>query len=374
MVDCLLPSCAFLSLTSDQAAAVAIGQPNLISNILGAASASTLNDNQGDPFWDGTTLFIPDYGNNRVLGFAGLPTASGASATLVLGQGGSFTGSTAATSATALSGPSAVWEAGGKLFVSDFVNRRVLIYNTVPTGDAPADLAIGQPDLITATSTCAQNGLMGPISVVVVAGKVIVGDRNGNRVMIWNSVPTASGTNADLVLGQTSFITCTANFGGISATSLSTPTGVWSDGASLMVTDAGNARVLIWNSFPTANDQAADVVLGQGTGASAFTTGATGSGSAGFNNPEDAESNGSQVFVPDYGNNRVLVWNSFPTTNGQLPDLVLGQTSFAGTLANAGGAVGANTMDGPADLRFAGDGTLLLEDALNNRVLVYYGN
>ncbi len=44
---------------------------------------------------------------------------------------------------------------------------------------------------------------------------------------------------------------------------LLSPVSVTSDGQRLYVADLGHNRVLIWNSIPTANQQPADVVVGQ---------------------------------------------------------------------------------------------------------------
>ena len=41
------------------------------------------------------------------------------------------------------------------------------------------------------------------------------------------------------------------------------PQGVWIQAGKLFVADTGNDRVLIWNSIPTSNFQPANVVLGQ---------------------------------------------------------------------------------------------------------------
>src|SRR5258708_12185721 len=41
------------------------------------------------------------------------------------------------------------------------------------------------------------------------------------------------------------------------------PVSVTSDGVRLYITDLGHNRVLIWNTLPTQNAQAADVALGQ---------------------------------------------------------------------------------------------------------------
>jgi hypothetical protein len=63
------------------------------------------------------------------------------------------------------------------------------------------------------------------------------------------------------------------------------------------------------------------------------------------------------MFVSDTGNNRVLYWKEVPTENGQLPDLVIGQTSFNDNKANRGveGEATASTLDDPF-------GMLLIEE------------
>ena len=80
--------------------------------------------------------------------------------------------------------------------------------------------------------------------------------------MIWNSIPTADQTPANVVLGQPDTTSGAANNGGLSATSMDCPEGVFSDGTRLYVADGSNNRVLIWNSVPTANEVPANVVLG----------------------------------------------------------------------------------------------------------------
>ena len=41
------------------------------------------------------------------------------------------------------------------------------------------------------------------------------------------------------------------------------PRALWIEGPQLLVCDYGNSRVLIWNSLPTMNGQPADIELGQ---------------------------------------------------------------------------------------------------------------
>ncbi|MBI4924561.1 MAG: hypothetical protein HY843_01440, partial [Bdellovibrio sp.] len=90
-----------------------------------------------------------------------------------------------------------------------------------------------------------------------------VADIFNNRVLIWNTLSLSNGQAADVALGQTLFTTSTLNNGGLSASSLYAPFSVFSDGTRLFVADENNNRVLIWNSIPTANKTAADSVFGQ---------------------------------------------------------------------------------------------------------------
>ena len=127
-----------------------------------------------------------------------------------------------------------------------------------------------------------------------------------------------------MVLGQSDFTHHTANDdnqdgfydGGPTARTFCYPTDVWSDGTKLIVADNTNSRVLIWNTFPTANFTPADVVLGQ----SDFT----------HNAANDDNQDGSydsptvrtlyyptgvylfetKLFVTDYYNSRFLIFES----------------------------------------------------------------
>src|SRR5207302_6036961 len=84
----------------------------------------------------------------------------------------------------------------------------------------------------------------------------------------WNRIPTSNGTAADVVLGQPNFTTfvepdLTQQQNNVTANQLLNPVAVSSDGVHLFVTDLGYNRVLIYNSIPTSNGAAADVAVGQ---------------------------------------------------------------------------------------------------------------
>ncbi|MEM6263340.1 MAG: hypothetical protein AAGI38_12585 [Bacteroidota bacterium] len=105
---------------------------------------------------------------------------------------------------------------------------------------------------------------LAPRGISVAGNRLIVADTGRNRVFIWHTYPEAEHQEPDVVLGQADRAGTGRNQGtGASASSLQYPSGIWSDGERLIVADAWNHRVLIWHQFPKTNGQPADVVLGQ---------------------------------------------------------------------------------------------------------------
>ena len=302
------------------------------------------------------------------------PVSTGQYASLVIGQS-DFTTSAANSdgqSSSSLAGPARVATDGTSLWVADGTNARVLQWSTVPIVNRPvANFVVGQANANTSTSATTQTSLRtGSVGVHASGGRLFVVDGTSNRVLIFNSIPTQNGAPAATVLGQGDF---TSSISGKSASGLYSPTDVWSDGTRLIVVDNGNSRVLIWNAIPTANGQAANVVLGR----AAF---GVGSGDAVPNPPTQTSMafptgvyvDGSRLYVADTTNHRVLVWNSIPTTNGAAADFVLGQADFAGNSPNAGGATANEIgLDRPQDMVVA-SGALFIADSNNNRVVVHF--
>jgi hypothetical protein len=85
-----------------------------------------------------------------------------------------------------------------------------------------------------------------------------------------------------------------------------------------------------------------------------------------LNHPVSISANYGKLAVTDRFNNRVLIWNTIPSSNTP-PDLVLGQTNF--TTHNSG--TGLNNMDFPGQVSITPDGKVLVADSDNNRVLVW---
>ena len=354
--------------TNGQLASVVIGEPDFNTGT-GGTTQQLIQITYGNPTIINDNLWLPDTGNNRILGFSANPTTNYPLASYVLGQSMYSTGA-ASLSAFTFSSPYSVHYSNGKLLVADYGQNRVMIWNAAPTTyGTSADVVVGQPDFVTPTLGTGTTGLYGPRDVIVAGGKMIVADSINNRVLIWNAVPTTSNAPADLVLGQGDFLSTSisANRGGLVASyTLNAPYSVWSDGQRLIVCDTNNHRVLGWNTFPTANGQNADWVLGQSTMTSSL-QGLTPS-STSMNTPYNVTSNGSQLAVSDNGSNRVLIWNAIPTTSTVPADVVLGQSS----LSIGGAATSQSGLNGPSGLRFYGL-SLYVGDLNNRRYLIFKG-
>ncbi len=263
-----------------------------------------------------------------------------------------------------------------------------------------------RPALLLATQT----NFRGPQGVWIQNGKLFVADTQNYRVLIWNSIPTSNNQPADLVLGQPNFTSgtqaaCNPTQSGnytAAANEFCNPVSVTSDGTHLFVSDLAFNRVLIWNSIPSSNDQPADVVVGQPNMTSAvanFSNALCGASASGtdfngnpiyppcaktLNYPRYALSDGTRLFIADGGNDRVLIFNSIPTSNGAAADEVLGQPNFtsdvdtsANTVQNA--SILSTAVDNtgsvdtiPSPMSLAWDGSnLYVSDPFNQRVLVF---
>ena len=328
-------------------------------------------------------------------------------ATMVLGQPDfSTTTENLAASSNNLRLPTAIASDGVHLVVADTNHNRVLIWNRIPTtNNSPADVVLGQPNFTSSGvvgNTPTASSLRGPQGVWIQNGKLYIADTGNNRVIIFNKIPTANGTAADVVLGQPNFTTfvqpdLTQVTQNVAANLLLNPVAVSSDGVRLFVTDLGYNRVLIFNSIPTANQTAADVAIGQPDLTSSIANNAfsvdttitpaketavlckvsngtdTNSNptypstcNATLSFPRFALAAGNRLFIADGGNDRVLIFNKIPTSSGALADMVIGQVG--GSVNQASDA--ADSLRTPQSL--AWDGTnLYVSDAYNRRITVY---
>jgi uncharacterized protein (TIGR03437 family) len=289
---------------------------------------------------------------------------NGQAARLVIGQT-TFTSEDPNSSDTVVGGISGVAYAADTLFVADSnqvgaapSNNRVLLFGGLssqlptPTAELPynrkcpvcvgqATVVLGQPDFTTTTEnlTATQSNLRQPTAVASDGVHLVVADTGNNRVLIWNRIPTMNEQPADVVVGEPNFTTSSLPSGNTpNSKSMRGPQGVWIQNGKLYVADTQNNRVLVYNQIPTANGVAADVVLGEPNfntavqpNLAAQTTSATASNML---NPVAVSSDGTHLFVTDLGYNRVLIWNSIPTTNGAPADVEVGQPDMVSSVAN----------------------------------------
>src|SRR5581483_4080559 len=215
------------------------------------------------------------------------------------------------------------------------INNRVVTFNVASLLPSPlaqvenntrcplcqnqASLVLGQPDFSTTTAPRTQAGLNFRLPFAPDGTIFAVADTANNRVLIWKSIPTQNGQNADIVLGQPDFTTLGPVT--VSASTFRAPQGVWIQNGKLYVADTQNNRVMIWNSIPTKNNQPADLVLGQPNFTTVPQIDQTKSSLQAAANimltPTAVTSDGTHLFVTDLGFSRVLIWNKIPTQTNQ---------------------------------------------------------
>src|SRR5215469_13539398 len=351
-----------------------VGQPNFVSNGIDNSSTATTPTPVANGLRtptgvasNGNVLVVADTDNNRVLIWNPIPTTNDASATVVLGQP-NFTAMNPPPiqpTASSLRGPQGVWIQGTRLFVADTQNHRIVVWNNIPTtNNQPADYVLGEPNLTTAPPitvgdiTPTQSNMFSPVSVTSDGQRLFVTDLAHNRVMIWNSIPTTSNAPADVEVGQPDFASENAN----NVQGACVSNGTDSDGNPTYPSGC--------NSFCPYNSTDSTT----GTQLFPFTCGRV------LNFPRYALSDGQRLYIADGGNDRILVYNSIPTTNGAEADVIIGQQDeFNDQVSDATDSVGVNSntlSSSPNTIRsplaLAWDGTnLFAADPFDRRVLVY---
>ncbi len=443
------------------AADLVIGQPDFNSSgcnqNAAAPSAMTLCRPIGVAFDLAHSVYVGDAQNNRVLvypdPFAALAgfshQANDFAAFAVFGQLGSFVTAIAnegGINANSLDSPQGVaLDASGNLFVADGNNNRALVFfspmpmtavSNVPGnfGDATADVAIGQADLV--SGECNQGGsatlttlcIGGFFGVGIAADggdNLYIGDTLNNRALEYNGpfgYGQANNVTADLVfegnnLAQPSGVAADSNQNfyvsseahnqvyeytqpvplnrtdllnlqigpgaqNPNAASLQFPMGLAVDGLNnLYVADQANNRVLEFNEFGAPGNKVANGAGGQIDRAH---NGPNYVDAVGENSPGgiaiDATSQPPHrhLYVADSVNNRVLGWRDVTAFVAAQPaDIVLGQPDLFSSKCNNGaaaddvGGLGADSLCGPARMAVDQKGNLYVADSGNNRVLVY---
>ncbi|MBK6848489.1 MAG: hypothetical protein IPG96_13500 [Proteobacteria bacterium] len=339
-----------------------LGQADFVgsaANRGGSATAASLSRPLGVVVY-GSKLLVADNRNNRLLVFDREPASDGAAATAVIGQP-DFTSTAAMTSASTVSAPQGLGLTGSALFVAEWDSARASLWPLDSLFSTPRlSTVFGQVDANSAvdvTTSVTPTSLGSVPSVLAVGSHYLVTDSDNHRVLVFDSTVGAPPA-AIAAIGQPDL---QSNGAGSLANQLNVPLGLATDGVRLAVVDAFNDRLLFFDQVPTTSGVAAS-----------SSWGSWGQGALNLDNPVGALSDGTRLFVADRGNDRVLVFNRWPTSPDQPPDVLIGQATYGTGEANQGqGTVAAaNSLWGVHFLFYDGC-RLFLSDTNNNRVLIY---
>lgn len=151
------------------------------------------------------------------------------------------------------------------------------------------------------------------------------------------------------------------------------PRGVWLVNNKLIVADTGQNRVFIWNQFPETELQSPDIVLGQLEKEDTGRNAGDAVSASSFQYPSGLWSDGEKLIIADAWNHRVLIWHTFPTHNAQKADVVIGQPNFFQNQQNVNG-IGSTPNEKSLNWPYGvfSDGKhLWICDTGNRRILFY---
>lgn len=350
------------------------------TTMFGPRSACLISEN--GPLW------VSDTGHHRLLGWRQRPQIDNQPADWVIGQpdfNSEGKNAKEAPGPATVSVPTGIGICGEGLAVADAWNHRVLIWKKVPKDhNVPADLVLGQADFTQnqpnrGSFEAAANTMHWPYGFLFYQGQLIVADTGNRRVLIWHQLPQENGQPADLVLGQPDLISRNENGGATaSASSMRWPhaIAVWRD--RLVVADAGNNRLMIWQGIPTENNAACAVVLGQNRfNEVELNQGVYWPSASSLSMPYGVAVKDDWLVVADTANSRLLGWqrqsNEVLTKNlmGAIADVLTGQLNFQSKGENRFfGFPERDSLCWPYAIQIC-QNTAVIADSGNNRILLW---
>lgn len=198
------------------------------------------------------------------------------------------------TGASLYDHPSGLASNGTNLVLVDRGNNRILVWNTAPTSaTAVPNFVLCQPSMTSNASGTSLSQCNWPSDAVVTPnGKLLVADSDNHRILVWNTMPTSNGQAASFAI----------DFG-----AGAWPWGIWSDGTKVAATLTERGQIKIWNTFPVTGTEAADVTI-------------TGDTTNCLGTPRGIVSNGTALITGDHNgkcaNNSVAhVFATWPTSS-----------------------------------------------------------
>lgn len=330
-------------------------------------------------------LWVSDTGHHRLLGWQNLPTTDSQPADWVIGQpdfNSEGQNAKGKPRRNTLNVPTGICSCGEGLAVADAWNHRILIWNKLPEdNNVPADLVLGQADFNgnqpnRGNSNAAANTLNWCYGIFYYQGKLFVADTGNRRLLIWNQLPQENGQPADVVLGQPNMESRDENGGGnANASSMRWchDITVWDN--NLVVTDAGNNRVMIWDGIPTENNSPCTVVLGQESFDKVeMNRGVYFPKANSLSMPYGVAATQDWLLVTDTANSRLLAWKkpqSILSLQDADADLVIGQNNFDSKGENRDyGLPTRDSLNWSYGINIYKN-TAVIADSGNNRILLW---
>ena len=157
-------------------------------------------------------------------------------------------------------------------------------------------------------------GMRWPHGVAVANGMILVSDAGNNRVMVWRGWPQANGAPCQFVLGQSDMMGLDHNRAAYypTAGAMNMPYGLSVQGERLIVADTANSRLLGFDLEELAMGAAASLLAAQRDFSD---KGDNRWGPAARDSlcwPYSAAACGEMLAIADSGNNRVLLWEAAP--------------------------------------------------------------
>lgn len=325
------------SFSNGQKADIVLGQPDFVTTTQqgpGRSRTAGLTTPTGLAVDASGNLYVVDTGNNRILRFPKPFTQTGDQIPdFVIGQQsfttsgfnqGGISASTLGFSTTTSAQISYLTiDSSGNLWACDPGNNRILRYNAAslgsqsPSGPA-ADLVLGQQDFVSGGFSSANlvttvSAILSPAGIVIdSAGRLYASESPSSsrgRILVWNP-PFVSGQSASRLLGvdldspQPPAVSEFQFNGGLENLIMI--------GNQLAVADPPNGRILVYPPYEkwTANtlNQAAIQVIGQNDfNSGSPNKGQPAAGADTLSHPTTAAYYGSELYVADTVNQRVVV-------------------------------------------------------------------